>query len=39
MMEMVSWKNILPWLLLSLMALIAISLTVFVGIKAFRGKK
>lgn len=33
------WKNILPWLLLSLMALIAISFAVVVGYKAFRSKK
>ena len=36
---MVSWKNILPWLLIGLMGLIAIVFAVVVGYKAFRSKK
>ena len=36
---MYSWKNILPWLLIGLMGLIAITFAVVVGYKAFRGKK
>lgn len=35
---MYSWKTILPWLLIILMGLIAVSFAVFVGIKAFRKK-
>ncbi len=36
---MVSWKDVLPVLLIGLMGLIAVGFAVFVGYKAFRGKK
>ena len=38
LLEILSWKTVLPWLLILLMGLIAVGFTVFVGYKAFRGK-